>query len=528
MVDPQSLYKSGTPGRGKGTIIQGPNLAPLFAQVANRGMKARSAEEAARAKNAESLQKIADLGDKGFIEDREYLAAIRNGFRDDLLATYAKYGDKIPESETIRLQNERNTAMNKLQQSQRMGEEFWWYQREFSKADIDPDVREEGFSALDAWLKLKPEERPGLTNFINDKRFNLNKYRIGIAKFINDESDKVALSSGVQQGAGGRYVDVKTYAWTKQGVSEKIVTDDYKTQDQYRKRMNTLFKDFMGNNASVKTSVPYYEKINGQIVESNKTVTVTTIDDYLKYVEAPLYLNLQNDERVGMSGGMSIGINMPDPGKGTQPTEGTFSANVNGADLDFNAYSLPINVNVKQTGASVSQRKLGIKTNLPYYMASGVKLDPNGEIVFGGGDAYFPRIAEKNMNFGNGRGVIEGSPIPADLQDNYDKAGGTWHYEPWIQGGAYDNQSGVTKLGNVYIPVNGYEGNIDAIYQLAPEDQKLYGTMSNYLNKMSDEYNKQQGKTKPSTNNGSKNGGTKPPYDAKVHGSYANYKKLYP
>ena len=379
MTDPQSLYKSGTPGRGKGTIIQGPNLGPMFAAAANRAMKAKADQDKDRQDAAKQLATLSDLGDKGFSEDYEYNAKLRDDFTKKITQTYLLYNGEPPITEVAVMMGEKNKVMNKLQQSQRQGEEFWHYQREYMKTGLDPDVRDEGIRILNEWRELKPEDRPDLTQFINDKRFDLNKFQAGLISNINKEADKVAANGGIQKDAAGRYVDVKSYIYTKQSTAEKIVSSNYYNQDQYQRTVDKDYKRFMNGQASVEVSIPVYEVSGGRVVEKTEKKTVTSVDDYLKYVEVPSYMNLKQDDKVSMAGGgLSIGFNTPT--SADKSLQQTAELNVKGDGKPDDQYGLAANSYASISGYNMSPSQPGSKSRKGAAFPGSYSLDENKAI----------------------------------------------------------------------------------------------------------------------------------------------------
>jgi hypothetical protein len=544
MADDPLSYYSGV-GRGKGTILQSPNLVPLFQQA----LKYKAAQQQAGQTDAERqkmwLDKAVALGDKGWIRDAEYLDNLKENFTNKYVAIMQKYdGQKIPAALSQELINEANKYRFIAQNSQKQRDEYYDFAMKLANTNLDPQSEEEAAQILQQWADTPTNERTDINGFYLEKKFDYIKFSSSLATLINKEALQKAENSGINITSAGKFTDTKTYKWTTLPVATKYVMDAFNTNKMYARDTGITYENWKktqeeNGNTNYNVTYTYYNNKDASgnttksINELQETVQINNVEDYLRYVTAPALVSMQERENVQMGNVVSIGVTTTTPsGSGgfTDPQQYTATRKTMSGSINFPYYAYKIDVNPSSKQASTANI---FQPSTGAFKISSDKdrpLSSSTNYVVDNAAVDFLPVATQTITLGPGMTVQPGTRlidinIPGVnfldwLKNNKDK----WQWQANYNIHAKDSGN---EVFDIYEDVDDnptYSGTLSDV--TLPDGTKMH--YIDYIKLKEKEYNDMWGTTGASSRASGGTGGARPPYDSKIHGSYANYKKMYP
>ena len=522
-------YYNRVGGRGRGTILRQPDYGSMFAaQAKNLGAIAKQKEDTKLKKQLAAKGQMDDLRDM-YVSvrgaDQKWMDEEYNGIIERASKKLQEYQDKgmdMPNYEWDQFMMEANSHKQK---AFNINKQYDAYAKAGEKnlaalqmQKITPEVYQENVERLKQYMSEDYDTRTAHSpedNLVYDAPYDLRmEYAKQFKKYISPSGQ-----GSISQLPGGKYEITNVTEVTQDDVNRfnkgSIYDPDLMEHAAEQWKENPQIQaDFPGGPAD------YLKSIGEAMVYSRKTK--------------------------GVAGGGGVGISIKMPEKATDEgfEDATYRVGIGKDPLgnmiygDFAAKNIPTNQYSKQTGTGTSQFTMNLKTNLPYYTASGKRASDYaaGQLFIGPGDAYLAHIADKDVDLGGGRIIKKGYPILSEWEKDYSNKGGTFHYETWMQAGMYNGQAGGTFLDNVYYPLNGYETNINNAYDqfpvMSPDLYKKYGSLSNYLKHMEKEFNSENGNNGGQPSGGSSSGGSKPTFTewqkSNPGGTYAKYKQQFP
>jgi hypothetical protein len=539
MADDPLSYYSGV-GRGKGTILQSPNLVPLFQQA----LKYKAAQQQAGQTDAERqkmwLDKAVALGDKGWIRDAEYLDNLKENFTNKYVAIMQKYdGQKIPAALSQELINEATKYRFIAQNSQKQRDEYYDFAMKLANTNLDPQSEEEAAQILQQWADTPTNERTDIDGFYLEKKFDYTKHTLDLAKAVNDEARQKANVV-----PGGMFADTKTYKWTSLPIATLRSLESYQTNNMFRRDTGIIYEEWkktqeQNGNTNYDVTYTYYDdkdasgNSTGLPKEYQNTVQVNNAEDYLKYVFAPALVSIQEKESVQFRPSVSVGVTTTTPsGSGgfTDPQQYTATRKTMSGSINFPYYAYKIDVNPSSKQASTANI---FQPSTGAFKISSDKdrpLSSSTNYVVDNAAVDFLPVATQTITLGPGMTVQPGTRlidinIPGVnfldwLKNNKDK----WQWQANYNIHAKDSGN---EVFDIYEDVDDnptYSGTLSDV--TLPDGTKMH--YIDYIKLKEKEYNDMWGTTGASSRASGGTGGARPPYDSKIHGSYANYKKMYP
>jgi hypothetical protein len=308
MAEDGLQYYSGV-GRGKGTIISPPNLTPIFERAGKAAIQAKQAKDKEVDDQQKWLNNALDLGDKGWIEDASFLDEKRSEFTNDYASVRMKYeGQKVPAEVAQELVNRSNKYKFIAQNSQKQRDQYYSFVGKLANSNLDDETRAEAGKILQEWVETPTDKRTSLDKFYLEKTFNYNDFKTGLADFVNKEAMQAAGAYG-----GQKYNTTERYWYTSLPTAQKTVHDAFMSSPNgmYARETRKLYEDFKKDYPTGEIDYTAYveDPTNpNKIIAKTEKVTVGSIDDFQKYVQAPELVSMRASKSISSAPSISVGV----------------------------------------------------------------------------------------------------------------------------------------------------------------------------------------------------------------------------
>ena len=307
-----ALYKTGSPGRGAGTILRTPDYSAIFARTAKMAADADRQKKAEEANQQTVYDKLVDIKNTSWVGDAERFDNDINDFTQhgvDLLTKYGSWAD-VPIAEKAQMQVEKSKLLNRINMSKLYGER---YDKAafliYSDKNMPEDVRKEKLDKMAENASLPVEQR---TDVLDVAKYNYFDYQKYITSTLWPQAKNAAEVSATQSGVLGtdkKYLNTNTYTKFTLPQSQRLFESTYISSPLFKQSIDEQYANWLNLHPD-RTTIVEMSDAKGNITQQTKQVNSPL--DYMNYVEAPrVTIDNQKTSVTGFGSGVSVSVEQP-------------------------------------------------------------------------------------------------------------------------------------------------------------------------------------------------------------------------